>query len=93
MKSQSATLAIVGTFALWAVSASAGGALAQGSPERAPAPEAASPEARGGTAAGSQRQDGRTPAEGAPARPEGDEAPRPQGGSCPDQGRKLELIV
>jgi hypothetical protein len=92
MTTRTATLAIIGVLALGALAISAGHVEAQASAERGP--EAAAPEARGrpNTAPGPQRQEGRAPAEAAPGQPEIEEAPsRP--GSCPDQGRKLELIV
>jgi hypothetical protein len=92
MKAAIASRVAVNVVCLLALAAFAGGAEAQGRPERGPDTVAPNLKRRPEPLPPSPRSEGRAPQEdGSSAN--GDAPDPAPGRGCPDQGRKLELIV
>jgi hypothetical protein len=90
MKAAIASRIAVGVLSLLVLAALAGGAEAQGKAERGPDAVAPNLKRRPEPLPPMPRPERQAPEEDAPSA--NDEAP-PAGRGCPDQGRKLELIV
>ena len=90
MKAAIASRVAVGVLSVLALAAFAGGAEAQGKQERGPDAVAPNPKRRPEPLPPSPRAESQAPQEDGPS---ASDEPPPQGRACPDQGRKLELIV
>jgi hypothetical protein len=91
MKAAIASRVAVSVLSLLAWTALAGGAKAEDRAERVPEQVAPNLKRRPEPLPPSPRPETQAPQADGPAA--SDEAPPPQGRGCPDQGRKLELIV
>jgi hypothetical protein len=90
MKAAIASRVAVGVLSVLALAAFAGGAEAQGKQERVPDAVAPNLKRRPEPLPPSPRPESQAPQEDGPS---ASDEPPPQGRGCPDQGRKLELIV
>jgi hypothetical protein len=90
MKAAITSRVAVSVLSLFALAALTGGAEAQGRPERAPDQVAPNLKRRAEPLPPSPRPESQAPQEDGPS---ANDEPPPQGRGCPDQGRKLELIV
>ena len=91
MKAAIASRVAVGVLSVLVLAAFAGGAEAQGKPEGGPDVVAPNLKRRPEPLPPSPRRESQVPQEDGPSA--NDDEPPPQGRGCPDQGRKLELIV